>query len=45
MDTNKVAGNFHIALGESENRDERHVHTFNHADMFAHYNISHKINE
>jgi hypothetical protein len=43
MTVNKVAGNFHIAHGESIVRDGRHIHQFN-PTMAAKYNISHTIN-
>jgi len=39
---NKVAGNFHVAHGESIIRDGRHIHQFNPADA-PFYNISHSI--
>jgi len=42
MLVNKVAGNFHIAHGESIVRDGRHIHQFNPA--LAHsFNVSHTI--
>lgn len=40
---NKVAGNFHIALGQSHSQGARHVHHFVLSDI-AKYNISHRIN-
>lgn len=40
---NKVAGNFHIALGQSHSQGVRHIHHFVMSDI-AKYNISHKIN-
>lgn len=42
MRVNKVAGNFHIAHGESIVRDGRHIHQFNPA-LAPKYNISHTI--
>eukprot|EP01039_Chlorochromonas_danica_P010492 gene10491-11622_t len=42
MRVNKVAGNFHIAHGESIVRDGRHVHHFNPA-LAPKFNISHTI--
>lgn len=41
---NKVAGNFHVALGESKTRDMRHIHQFNPSTMNQ-YNVSHRVNE
>lgn len=43
MKVNKVAGNFHIAHGESIVRDGRHIHQFNPLSA-PKYNISHTIN-
>lgn len=40
---NKVAGNFHVALGDSTERDTRHIHQFNPSDIES-YNASHRIN-
>ena len=42
MKVNKVAGNFHVAHGDSIVRDGRHIHMFNPADAPS-YNISHTI--
>ena len=42
MKVNKVAGNFHIAHGDSIVRDGRHIHMFNPADA-PNFNISHTI--
>jgi hypothetical protein len=42
MQVNKVAGNFHIAHGDSIVRDGRHIHQFVPAEA-PHYNISHTI--
>jgi len=42
MNVNKVAGNFHIAHGESIVRDGRHIHQFNPEDA-PKYNCSHTI--
>lgn len=42
MLVNKVAGNFHIAHGDSIVRDGRHIHQFIPAEA-PHYNISHTI--
>jgi hypothetical protein len=43
MKVNKVAGNFHIAHGESVIRDSRHIHHFN-PETAPTFNISHTIN-
>ena len=43
MEVNKVAGNFHIAHGESIVRDGRHIHQF-HPNEVHKFNISHTIN-
>lgn len=40
---NKVAGNFHVALGTSHSQGMRHVHHFMISDI-PHYNSSHTIN-
>lgn len=42
MKVNKVAGNFHIAHGESIVRDGKHIHQFNPVTA-PKYNISHTI--
>ena len=42
MNVNKVAGNFHIAHGESLVRDGRHIHQFIPEEAPS-YNISHTI--
>ncbi|KAG5184554.1 endoplasmic reticulum vesicle transporter-domain-containing protein [Tribonema minus] len=42
MRVNKVAGNFHMAMGESMVKDGRHVHIFNIDDSDT-FNISHTI--
>lgn len=42
LTVNKVAGNFHIAHGESIVRDGRHIHQFNPQEAPG-YNISHTI--
>jgi hypothetical protein len=42
MLVNKVAGNFHIAQGESIVRDGRHIHQFNPA-LAPKFNVSHTI--
>ena len=42
MLVNKVAGNFHIAHGESIVRDGRHIHQFNPV-LAPKFNISHTI--
>lgn len=42
MTVNKVAGNFHIAHGESIVRDGRHIHQFVPAEAHT-FNISHTI--
>mmetsp|Transcript_16272 Transcript_16272/g.27496 ORF Transcript_16272/g.27496 Transcript_16272/m.27496 type:complete len:415 (-) Transcript_16272:109-1353(-) len=42
MSVNKVAGNFHIAHGESIVRDGRHIHQFNPA-LAPKFNVSHTI--
>lgn len=42
MKVNKVAGNFHIAMGESMVKDGRHVHLFSVEDSPS-FNISHTI--
>ena len=42
MNVNKVAGNFHIAHGESIVRDGRHIHQFIPAEAHT-FNISHTL--
>lgn len=42
MNVNKVAGNFHIAHGESVVRDGRHIHQFVPAEAHT-FNISHTL--
>lgn len=44
MLVNKVAGNFHIAQGESIVRDGRHIHQFN-PTLAPKFNVSHTIHE
>lgn len=44
METNRVNGNFHIAMGDSMNDNERHIHLFKPGEA-SHYNISHIIRE
>jgi len=39
---NKVAGNFHIAMGETHARGAGHIHQFNPAQIAA-YNVSHTV--
>jgi hypothetical protein len=41
---NRVAGNFHIAMGEGIERDGRHIHTFN-PDETPDFNASHVIHD
>jgi hypothetical protein len=43
MMVNKVAGNFHMALGEAVNRDGRHIHQFEPMEALG-FNTSHTIN-
>lgn len=43
MKVNKVAGNFHIAHGESVVRDSKHIHHFN-PETAPKFNVSHTIN-
>lgn len=43
MNVNKVAGNFHIAHGESIVRDGRHIHQFIPLEA-PKFNVSHTIN-
>ena len=42
LEVNKVAGNFHIAHGESIVKDGRHIHQFIPAEAHT-FNISHTI--
>ncbi|VEU35358.1 unnamed protein product [Pseudo-nitzschia multistriata] len=42
MTLNRVAGNFHIAMGEGIERDGRHIHTYNPEDSIN-FNASHII--
>ena len=42
MTINRVAGNFHIAMGEGVERNGRHIHTFQ-PDDTANFNASHII--
>lgn len=42
MLVNKVAGNFHVALGESSARDGAHIHQFNPATM-SQFNVTHTV--
>lgn len=44
MKLNRVAGNFHFALGDGVERDGRHIHLFNPEDA-PDYNASHIIHE
>ena len=44
MDVNKVAGNFHVAMGESMVKDGRHIHQFLPEDA-PNYNCTHVIHE
>lgn len=44
MTVNRVAGNFHIAMGEGIERDGRHIHTFV-PDDTPNFNASHIIHE
>jgi hypothetical protein len=43
MLVNKVAGNFHMALGEAVNRDGRHIHQFEPNEAIT-FDTSHTIN-
>jgi hypothetical protein len=38
----QVAGNFHVAMGQTHTRDSRHIHQFN-PSLIAQYNVSHTI--
>lgn len=42
MTVNRVAGNFHVAMGEGVERDGRHIHTYN-PDDAPNFNASHII--
>lgn len=44
MTVNRVAGNFHIAMGEGVERDGRHIHTFLPEDT-PNFNCSHIIHQ
>jgi hypothetical protein len=44
MRVNKVAGNFHVAMGNSVVKDGRHIHQFLPADA-PNYNTTHEIHE
>lgn len=44
MTVNRVAGNFHIAMGEGTERDGRHIHSFVPEDA-PNFNASHIIHE
>jgi len=44
MTVNRVAGNFHIAMGEGVERDGRHIHTFLPEDA-PNFNASHTIHQ
>ena len=44
MTVNRVAGNFHIAMGEGVERDGRHIHTFLPEDS-SNFNCSHIIHQ
>ncbi len=44
MKVNKVAGNFHVAMGEAMERDGRHIHQFMPEDA-PNFNCSHIIHE
>eukprot|EP00537_Pseudo-nitzschia_pungens_P010785 CAMPEP_0172384706 /NCGR_PEP_ID=MMETSP1061-20121228/2444_1 /TAXON_ID=37318 /ORGANISM="Pseudo-nitzschia pungens, Strain cf. pungens" /LENGTH=542 /DNA_ID=CAMNT_0013113445 /DNA_START=97 /DNA_END=1725 /DNA_ORIENTATION=- len=44
MTVNRVAGNFHIAMGEGIERDGRHIHTYNPEDAIN-FNASHIIHQ
>lgn len=44
LSVNKVAGNFHVAVGHAENRDSRHVHSFGAGQVFS-FNSSHYIQD
>jgi hypothetical protein len=42
LQVNKVAGNFHIAMGETHQRGAGHIHQFN-PSAIANYNVTHTI--
>lgn len=42
MTVNRVAGNFHVAMGEGIERDGRHIHTYNPEDAIN-FNASHIV--
>ncbi|RYY31912.1 hypothetical protein EON62_06035, partial [archaeon] len=42
MTVNKVAGNFHVAIGETHTRGAGHIHQFN-PQKLSSYNVSHTI--
>lgn len=42
LEVNKVAGNFHIAVGHAANRDSHHIHSFNPL-MISKFNVTHHI--
>lgn len=44
LEINRVAGNFHIAMGEGVERDGRHIHTFN-PEETPDFNASHIIHD
>mmetsp|Transcript_11464 Transcript_11464/g.15197 ORF Transcript_11464/g.15197 Transcript_11464/m.15197 type:complete len:253 (+) Transcript_11464:1-759(+) len=44
MTVNRVAGNFHMAMGEGVERDGRHIHSFLPEDT-PNFNVSHVIHE
>jgi len=43
MEVNKIAGNFHVAHGDSIVRDGRHIHQYNPQEAPS-FNVSHTIN-
>lgn len=44
LKVNRVAGNFHVAMGEGVERDGRHIHTFDPEDT-PNFNASHIIHD
>jgi hypothetical protein len=44
MTVNRVAGNFHIAMGEGVERDGRHIHTYDPEDA-PNFNASHIVHQ
>eukprot|EP01138_Halocafeteria_seosinensis_P015195 gb/GECG01015508.1/.p1 GENE.gb/GECG01015508.1/~~gb/GECG01015508.1/.p1 ORF type:complete len:405 (+),score=47.57 gb/GECG01015508.1/:1-1215(+) len=44
MEVNKVAGNFHVAMGDTVLRDGRHIHEFN-PQQLKRFNTSHTIHK